>query len=434
MDSLAVFLLLSNMIFFSSVILASSLSRRGLEVNHETLFGIGLLFYWIFPIIVGFFKLYLGAPGLDWWHSIFRQIDSGQLNLYLGCTLFIGSAFYLGSRFGRRPLKELRQLATNLTFDRRFLIFYLGLALVPACYYIYSFRGILFTGYRELSWTESSQKGAFVATSSLVLGIAWLHVLRRRLGRGLTLFQTFFNPYTGLYMVLSVLIVSLGGRLYFASAVMMFTVFYTLHFRRLGLAKSFLGLVIFVSLIGLLGVWREGSDFSVARAAFIIAAEPIYTSFSLLSYLADNSLNLINAPIFLFSSFVGLVPTLLYPNKRELFLNPTDYGFEWISPVGAMNSFVSLDINFGILGGVLLFFVFGFVLAQLKAQRHSVATQVVYIMTCGFLPFTFFRDPYATSLVKNWFQFSLFTPLLLIFFLHLLTAAAQRRRNLSYED
>ncbi len=429
MQNLIFMLLGANAVFFVFAALRGSISRRGVEVNHEALFGAGLLFYWIFPILVGLFHLYPNSPGMAWWHLIFQQIAPEQLARYLGYTLLIGLSFYLGSRFGRRPIAELRRLGSGLVFDRRLLILYFGLALLPAAYYLYAFKDLFFTGYRGLNWSEASKKGSFVATGNLVLGLAWIYVLQRKLRGGLTLKQTFANPYTAFYLVLGVLILSLGGRLYFASSIVMFVVFYTLHFRRLGLGKSLLGLVFFLVLLGLLGIWRDGSAFSLARTVFILAVESLYTGFSLVSYLAENSLNIFNTPIFLLSSFIALVPTPLYPDKGERILDPNDFGFDYIAPIGAMNSFVSLDINFGALGGALLFFVLGFVLSQFKAQRAAPLAQVVYIMSCGFLPLTFFRDPYSISLVKNWFQFSFLLPLLLVFFVHALTLAARRQRE-----
>jgi hypothetical protein len=423
-------LALSGLIAATTLLLALALSvsRRGVAVTHDLLFGIALVFYWVFPVAVGLLVLFPDAPGMAWWHGIFAEIPRARLTGYLASVAGLGAAFFVGSVMGQRPLAELHRLGESLTFDRRLLRLFLLAALVPAAYYAYGFREVFFSGYTELRWDDAAAKGPFVSAGNLLLGIAWLYALHRKLHRGLSVRQALLNPYAAAYLVVGVLILSLGGRLYFVASLIMFAVFYTQHYRRLGFGKSALWLAAALGFATAVGLWRQGGS-SLASGGFLLAVESLYTSFSLISYLADNDLQVLNAPIFLLSGFITLIPTLVFPEKTAWLLDPHDYGFSYISPVGAMNSFVSLDINFGVGGGVVAFFVLGLTLSQLRALRGSALAQVVYIMLCGFLPLTFFRDSFAISVVKNWFQFSFALPLLLALAAHVFTRAGRRAQR-----
>jgi hypothetical protein len=134
---------------------------------------------------------------------------------------------------------------------------------------------------------------------------------------------------------------------------------------------------------------------------------------------------LVNVPKFLVSDFVNLIPTVLLPGKAALLMDPNDYGYSVYTPLGALHSFFSFTINFGVIGTLPVMFGLGFGLRWLQINGHLVLLRVLYVMLSSWLAFTFFRDPFTTSIVKNMFEFSILVPTLVIVAMHVITLAAR---------
>ena len=60
---------------------------------------------------------------------------------------------------------------------------------------------------------------------------------------------------------------------------------------------------------------------------------------------------------------------------------------------------------------MLFMFLFGAIMQFLSRKKNDIAL-VVYYMLCYCIPFSFFRDDFQTSIVKNMFEFSVIVPLL----------------------
>jgi hypothetical protein len=142
-----------------------------------------------------------------------------------------------------------------------------------------------------------------------------------------------------------------------------------------------------------------------------LAAEPVFTSFSLVSFLSSNHLPWIEFPRFLIVDFLNLVPSAVLANKQDYLLDPTKAGFSFVSPFGAMSSWVSFIINFGLAGTAVVMTFIGFFLRRLLMNANSPIFKTQYLMCSAFLVFTFFRDPFSVSLVKTFFEFSIVMPL-----------------------
>ena len=65
--------------------------------------------------------------------------------------------------------------------------------------------------------------------------------------------------------------------------------------------------------------------------------------------------------------------------------------------------------------------MFGYFLQRFKLNKTSILQKVIYIMVSGFITFTFFRDGFVTSLIKNIFQFSILTPVIFVVIASILT-------------
>jgi hypothetical protein len=118
------------------------------------------------------------------------------------------------------------------------------------------------------------------------------------------------------------------------------------------------------------------------------------------------------------SDFENLIPTVLLPNKIDVLKKPDAY-----RPLGGLHSFVSFDLNFGILGSALFWFLWPMGFRYFKSRSSSTLFATMYIMCSGWLTFTFFRDPFSISLVKAIFQYSILAPIALVAFGRLVALA-----------
>jgi hypothetical protein len=98
-------------------------------------------------------------------------------------------------------------------------------------------------------------------------------------------------------------------------------------------------------------------------------------------------------------------------SKLDMMPDPTKAGFYFISPLGALNSWVSFMVNFGLIGTAFTMLFTGYLLRWLLKMANSPVIKTQYLMCSAFMAFTFFRDPFSVSLVKNIFEFALVMPI-----------------------
>lgn len=405
----------------------ATVSRRGLEVNHVTLFTLGFFFYWVLPIVVGESAVFAADPLLGWWQGYYRRtVHPDGLRMYLTFTILIYAAFAVGSRLGsRRVLRDPNTDRTILAFAPGLLVVLLALCGALLAAHGWRLRDEIFTGY--LGGAEPDVNGLRrgpVAATSLVLTALLLfrlasdhpHAARRRM-------RLAAAPFVLCWAAAAVLLLSLGVRLYAITGTLALLAFFSVFRRPLRWRTALVVLAAVVGVAGAVGNVRLGGRISLVTIGASAAMEPLFTSFSLLSFIGQNDFPLWNLPRFLLGDLVNLVPSAVFPGKTEFLLKPEDYGYVVYSPVGALSSFFSFMINFGLLGTMALVAGVGYALAVLKEQQATVA-RVVYAMVSACLGFTFFRDPFSVALVKNVFQFSILTPLLVATALHVMTVVA----------
>lgn len=421
MNVLINFLLLLNVVFSVFFLLKSTITKSGITINHVTTFSIGFIYYWVVPMLLGRFEVVekLEIPLSAHWQAIFNQIPQQALCFFLLFSLLFYFSFVFGglTRGGNtRPINKIEYISYYP--DKVFLNFILILCIPFLIYFVYKFKDALFRGYTVLDWSSSGEKGSFVGLSSLILSVAFIftinsehrvHYLR------VPFTKLIFNKFVIFYFVVGLLILSLGGRLYFVSGVLMFLIYKSNYFSRFKAMPFMIFGIFAILIIGGLGIIRSASTVTLNAIFSNILAEPVLNTFSLIAFLQANILELINFPKFLLSDLITLVPSGLMPMKGELVLNPIDFGYTIYSPVGAMNSFPSLMINFGFIGSLLFSACLSFFLNYLKQYNNSLFCKTVYIMISGWLAFTFFRDPFSISIVKNILEFSILLPSILVF-------------------
>lgn len=173
--------------------------------------------------------------------------------------------------------------------------------------------------------------------------------------------------------------------------------------------KIFLGLILAA---GLIGVVRQG------RAV------------SLLTYLGNNEIDSwFTFPVILFSGLINLVPTIIFPDKIKYIRSVFDLGREISSPLGGMHYFVSFTIDFGIVGSMLMFYVFGRITRVLCQEPELDLKKTIYCLICSYMTFGIYRDPIAISIVKDIIEFSIVIPVMVFCINQILFAYVKKEKR-----
>ena len=406
-----------------------ALRPGGVEINHVVIFSFGFLFYWILPVAAGALRLFADEPALALWYRTWDSAArSGGFIPFIATALFAYLAFLGGDRLGTRVrLSPARPTRMPLLHDPRLLSLFLLPAVAIAAAYGWQLRGELFTGYRTVYGADST-RGTFTAANVLLLVLCllrWAEADYWRTGTR-SWWRAATDPFIVAYLTSAVLVLSLGGRLYIVSAMLMALTYQSVFRRPLPLLPAVLVPVAGALVAGVVGSLRLGYAPSPVAVAVNVLVEPLFTSFSLLHHIAQGEVPVFAAPRFLVSDFVNLVPTAVLPIKAQLLLDPAEYGHQVFAPGGALNSYFSFTINFGSVGMAPVLFLLGWGLAVLK-RRAAPHLRVRYCMLSGWLAFTIFRDAFSISIVKNMFQFSILVPLLIVGACHVMTVVAPRR-------
>jgi len=422
-------LLLFNLALPVVLVAVRCVSRRGIEINHVFLFCVGYLAYWLAPVVLGELRVFggeTGIGGVGLWYRLYDTVPETTLIEYLVMCPAIFLSFCAGTFLCVRLHPGEGTRVRRFLFDRRLLNVYWGVGLLLALVYGLPLRGQFFKGYtaEEAFTTDYGTRGTFTAISVFLLSLAILFTFKRREQNPAISFRaSVMHHFLLSYLVVGGLVLSLGGRLYFLSAIIALLVYRSVYFRPIPARGFLLSLLVGLCLLGVVGTLRMGVGVTGDAIFLSLVSEPLFNSFSLLQYLSDGRFDWIRPPVFLLGDLVNLVPSALLPNKAALLPNPTDYGYTVYSPLGALNSFFSFMINFGLLGTMLVMGLIGFFLQRLRSRATNVLSKTIYVLVCGWLPTSFFRDPFSISLVKVIFQFSILLPTLLTCLASLVTVA-----------
>lgn len=349
---------------------------RGMELNHIGLFSFGLLFYWVLPLL-----MQPDAP-------LFPTLSNATIRGALIVMLAIYSAFLVGDQAGKM-LRYRPSPARSLT---GFPII-LGFLWVVAGFFVVLKRNELFIPY-----AENLARGTLTTLTLLFLALALLRASSREE------FQL-KNAYFVSYFSLSALLLIMGQRLYFVTGLLVLAVYRSCYFARLRARHLVLGCLGGLAIVLSIGVLRAGDGtYGLQSLATNLLSEPTYTAISLFDYLKYHNLPAVGLPTSLLFKFGNLVPSFLFPSKAELFINTDVY-----SPIGANNSFIGWMTNFGIAGSLVLAAVLGFMFRWLRAKDNCIA-RLIYPLLSAWLAFSFFRDDFAISIVKNMIESSVILP------------------------
>ena len=339
----------------------------------------------------------------------------GNMGKYLLICEFIYFSFLVGDILGRR--QKVRSTGKLKPISETMLFLFCALGSLIAAIAMFAARDLLLKGTYVAD--QNLQERGLVAASCIFLFIpAIIHIVQTRPS---SLKHLLFNRYMIFFWPTNLILFLSGSRLYFISFLLMLVVYWTGFTHRLRAARIAAFLLGAIILMGIVGAYRSGGGGDHSIIANLLA-EPMFTSFSLVSFLGSHNFYLWNFPIYLGSDLINLVPSAVFPGKVSLMREiPGIY-----SPVGAMNSFVSFQYNFGIFGTAIFMFLFSYGLARMS-RRLDLWPRVAYVLTSGWLPLAFFRDPFSVSLVKDILEFSLILPAVIIVLCRFVTWAVGDR-------
>src|SRR5580692_4501312 len=377
-----------------------SLDGGRIRIDHVTLFSLGFIFYWVTPIAAGFL-----VDANDMPTTFAMLFDTRWVGPYLGAIIAIYVAFIAGDQFGiwafrRQPLRHRRLSPQILAFFSAgaFLIFLMEIMV---------HRVELFAPYTT-DMDGQISRGNVTAWVVLLGSVVFLRISSH------PRFTVLILPFA----VGALFLMLIGSRLYVASFVLMFAAFRSLYIIPFSKKQVALAGLLMVALFGTVGALRVNS--SIMDAGFNVLLEPLLTSVSLVYFLRYDHLAWLAAPKYLISDFCNLLPSAIFPGKAALIRAPDVF-----SPLGALHSFVSFNFNFGLIGTAVFMFLLPASLRWIKARDKSPLYRTMYVMLSGWLAFTFFRDGFSISIVKDMVQHSILLPTAIVAFVKLIEIATR---------
>jgi hypothetical protein len=424
------FLIFCNLIIPAIFVSRNCLSKNGVEVDHNLLFSVGFIFYCVTPVILGLIGFERNARIFSPWYEIFNQLSNFDLVLYLLICLLFYVAFVFGDLIGKSIV--LKRSLERVPFDERLLHVFWFMGIVLAGIYSYKLWDVFFTGYSKGGWHFG--KGTFTAISVYLLVLALIYSVKKqeRLGASSGFFRSIINKYFALYLVVSILLMSLGGRMWFVSTVLMLIVYRTVYFKRIKYI-TFASIIIFFAILApMFAHIRTGKEIGVddlTNIAYvknmgnIFFSDSMFISAGLFDFIKNNTMPIVSFPKYLISRFLNIIPSFLWPLKAGFILHPAHDGYSFFSVYGALHPFIATITNFGAIGGIIVPFSLSACLGFLKKDKRYLS-KVMYILITGWIALIFFRD-FNNAIIKLIIEFSIVIPIFIGFILHIVPIAAR---------
>ena len=351
---------------------------RGRVVDHRYLLCFGLMFYLVVPFHAFGSGIYWGGPGHDIWERAFEPIYE-QGAAVLATALVFVVAFVAADRI---PVPPHARVVVDRPFTAPLLwLAFAGLSALCAAY-AWQARELLFSGYLLDYRPDLLGPLASVNLAALLL---LLNVAQWRQSRRL------LWAFGALLAINSVVLLSMGGRLYVAAPLVGLTLMALdsprgrlPSSRALALLVALLVGVVFV----LVGLLRVDMDVDLATAFPLLLAEPLLTSVSLGTLLDCPIVDWFAVPANYASSIINLIPSGVLPRKEELMVDLDPGGNCLAAPFGATHLATALLVNFGWLGGLLVVMLFAWAMNAIRGRRGWW----LYYYLCSLVPFMLFRD------------------------------------------
>lgn len=374
---------------------------------HIDFFLFGVLYYFFVPGVVYNSALFMGAPGIMEWTSFSRTFFvEYQLDFIFLVFLWVASFMFgcLIVSLARNLYPARRAAMSSGQSDKLFSCALIIILYLIFIYYFYIGREVLLSGYSNY---DKKILGGLAALS-LVTYSVFLNLRGRAFG-------FLKSSVLSLLLVLFLVLLFSGSRMYVLVPVTGFIALGLLRFRQIKVRVSILIFVVLIGMVfSLFGILRSAT-LTLGDALYIFVAEPIFSSYSFISFWLYNDFLLFEFPWSFLSSFLNLVPSLVWPGKEAYIYDLSVQGYYVYAPLGAESIFASLVANFGVIGSALVLSVIGGFLQFLYFYRGNGFFLASYTGFLSLIPFMFFRDPFSIFL-KSLVLVSFLVPFLFLCF------------------
>ncbi|EMI64582.1 O-antigen polysaccharide polymerase Wzy [Leptospira noguchii] len=392
---------------------------RGLkfEIDHNFLIVLGFIYYWYLPFIA-YEMNGLEQPLLDSYGFVLESYERVSYEAkvwYLITSLLLILSFLLGEIIFRKQSHKWNLLKKQYDFSKAPIqLFFYGLVLFGIISLKYMLP-ILFRGYSAVSeWPL--QRGWFISVNVSLIVLFCIHASSRVdlydiSGKWKDRVRIFLNQYLIISILFGFLMYSTGNRGYLTLSVISILLILQRvlkSFKFTQVLITICGMVIFNSIWGIIRAQNSVNFFKIIQYFFM---EPGYVGMTLIYHLIRNEFSFIEFPIPLLGNIIGMIPSIIFPEKFKYIQAVTEMGKPISVFQGTTHNYVELMANFGLIGSMIFMFLLSLGLNFLK-RNESLSG--IYIAICSFLPFFFFRD-LPNTLIKYIFEFTIILSILLYY-------------------
>lgn len=201
-----------------------------------------------------------------------------------------------------------------------------------------------------------------------------------------------------LLVVCSLVLLSMGGRLYIATALAA-VLFYNWNWRHksaFARHRALMWAFLVILLLAILGMVRMGV-FNPFFLVIYMFLESLFTSISAFSAVGGEWVWFDISNDFIYA-FLNIVPSWLWEGKAAYIASVADSEVLVLSPFGAKSIVASTVQDFGFAGGLIFIALVGFVMGRSRANATSPISIALYCYLTALLLFVFFRDPFQIQI------------------------------------
>lgn len=360
--------------------------KRRLTLTHRHLFVVGWVYYMLVPLLLGV----LGAfDSVDSLGLLGRYFDAKSPSWPYLVAYSLGAplAYWIGSRWA--PLRTIA-LPHAPPRGRRPTGAWVLLPVYGVLVAVFALQARSLLGAGYMGDLDISLLGPLATVHMLIL---YQYLYERGAGHRVA------NAFALLLAINSVLLLSMGGRLYVLSALI------AIYFRwwnwgaptRAAQLRSLVAILgIPVALVAI-GMWRVGET-NYSLVGFYLLSESTFTSISTFTlFTGGHWSGLLDMPSEFLAAFANVVPSQLWPGKAEWLATLAAASQNFESPFGAVSITASTVGSFGFVGGLVFFMAVGVYMTAVGRTRGNAARESHYCYLVGLLPFMFFRDPFQVQ-------------------------------------
>ncbi|WP_061249396.1 hypothetical protein [Leptospira alstonii] len=404
-------LVLFIIIFLLLYIVRVNVENFRLIVDHRFLLILGFIYYWYFPLIAYEIRNrpLLSINVLE----LYEHVSLEAKIYYLVTSSLLIVSFILGEIIFKKKAHQWNFLKKEFNFSKVSMdLFFYGLVIFGTISLKYMLP-VLFRGYSAVSeWPL--QRGWFISVNVALIVLFCINASfemehMEKSGWKQKLYKFFLNKYLIVSLLFGFLMYSTGNRGYLTLSIISILLVLQRIFKSFKLTAVMLCIIILAIANAVWGHIRAQNPITFYKIVQSLFMEPGYVGMTLISHLTENELQLFQFPTPLLSNLVGIIPSIIFPDKFKYIHAANEVGNSIRSFQGTTHNYVELIVNFGLIGAMMFMF---FLSLSLNFLKRNKSFSGVYIAICSFLPFFFFRD-LPNTLIKYIFEFTIILSVLL---------------------